>query len=151
MTNDVDKPYLKHAYAVQASQRLEDKVVFEKDGYFTPEIYFTNGRNGLWNAHMLRGFIVRMGYQAEIDISPAKIPGRGVEGIVLKVGQIPARALDDIKDFMSIKEIETNKAHFCVQMDENGVARPNAETAMFHAFKALKKDNNKDKPRPNPV
>ena len=145
MSEDNYKTYLKHPFAINAAQRVEDKISYKNQGFFTPDIYFTNGRNGLWAANNLRRYIVKMGYQAEIGIDPVKIPGRGVDSILLKVGQIPEQFLDDIKNFMSIEEISSKKANYCVQMDDNGQRKENAETAMFHALKVLK---NGQKPSP---
>lgn len=138
MSEDTAKALLKHPFAVHAAQAAEDTISYDKQGFFTPDIYFTNDPKGLWAANNLRRYIVKMGYQAEIALDPVAIKGRVDSWVLLAVGQIPENFLDDIKNYMSIEEIATKTAAYCVQMNDNGQRKKTAETAMFHALQGIK-------------
>ena len=142
------KGAIKHPFEVRAAQAVEDIKSME-EGFFTPDIYFTNGPKGLWAAHQLRGYIIRMGYQAEVDIDTVGVDG--ISCLHLKVGKIPEQFLQDIKDFMSTEEVLKKKTHYCVRMVDNGQFKKNAETAMWHAFKAFeRRDGGSKKSRHGP-
>jgi len=138
MSDNPLKKMLKHPFEIHASQATEDAAAMEEDGYFTPDLYFNNTPDGLWSATTLRRFIVKMGYAAEVALDPVQTKKAGL-CLKLEVGQIPQHFLEDIKDFMTMREAETGKPHFCLWMDENGCTKGTDQTAMWHAFQSLKK------------
>lgn len=144
MTDNNNKLKLMHPFELHAAQAVVDIKSME-EGSFTPDIYFTDGPQGLWAANKLRRYIIKMGYQAEIALDPVTTRHGACQH--LKVGRIPESFLYDIKHFMSVEEIHQKKAHYCVQMDDNGKFKTTAETAMWHAFEASKKNQ---KPRSTP-
>lgn len=128
---------IKHEFEVNAAQAAEDKAAIEAQGHFAPDIYFSNNPEGLWAAHELNRYIRKMGYSAEIALDPVDIKSQGL-CLHLKVGTIPQGFLEDIKDYMTMREVERGKIGFALWMNDNGYYKQTHETAMMAAFKDIK-------------
>ena len=146
MTKEIYGTLIKHDFDVQAAQAAEDKVAIEAQGYFAPDIFYKNDPEGLWAAHELNRYIRKMGYDAEIALDPIENRTHG-SCLHLKVGRIPQAFLEDIKDFVTMREVQQGKDKLVLWMDENGHYKQNHETAMMAAFKQIK-PSGKRNPRP---
>lgn len=137
MTKDIYGTLIKHEFEVNAAQAAEDKVAIEAQGYFAPDVYFSHNPDGLWAAHELCRYIKKMGYDAEIALDTVETKTHK-NCLHLMVGVVPQTFLEDIKDYISMREVERGKASFALWMDDNGHYKKNHETAMMAAFKDIK-------------
>ncbi len=137
MSKEIYGTLIKHEFEVNAAQAAEDKVAIEAQGHFAPDVYFANNPDGLWAAHQLNRYIKKMGYDAEIALDNVDTKSYG-PCLHLKVGIIPQAFLEDIKDFMSMREVQQGKAGFALWMDDNGHYKQTRETVMMAAFKDMK-------------
>ncbi len=137
MSKEIYGTLIKHEFEVNAAQAAEDRVAMEARGYFAPDIYFANNPDGLWAAHELNRYINKMGYDAEIALDNVDLKSHG-SCLHLKVGIIPQAFLEDIKDYMSMREVQRGKMGFALWMDDNGRHKQTHETTMMAAFKGMK-------------
>lgn len=137
MSEEIYGKLVKHQFEVNAAQAAEDKKSMQEHGFYTPDIYFRNNPEGLWAAQELNRYIKKMGYDAEIAIDPVDSKAHGLCQH-LKVGKIPQAFLEDIKDFLSMRETQQKKANLALWMDENGTRKQTHETAMMAAFQNMK-------------
>ena len=128
---------IQHQFEVQAAQAARDKQAMEDQGFFTPDIFFRNNPEGLWAAQELNRYIRKMGYDSEIALDPVESKAHGFCQH-LKVGKIPQLFLEDIKDFLSMREVEQNTAPLALWMNENGHMKQTHETTMMMAFQNVK-------------
>ena len=140
MTKDIYGTLIKHEFEVQAAQAAEDKVAIEAQGYFAPDFFYKNNPEGLWAAHELSRYIRKMGYDAEIALDPVEHRKHGA-CLQLMVGIVPQAFLEDIKDFISMREAQLGKDKMVLWMEENGHYKQSHETTMMVAFQQLKKSN----------
>ena len=137
MSDEIYGKLIKHHFEVNAAQAVQDKQSMEDAGYYTPNIYFSNDPEGLWSANELKRFIKKMGYDAEIAIDPVQNKTYG-HCQLLQVGKIPQTFLEDIKDFISMREAQLKKGSFALWIEQNGQLKRTGETAMMEAFKNIK-------------
>ena len=141
MSEEINGTLIKHKFEVHAAQAAEDKRSMQEHGFYTPDIYFRNNPEGLWAAQELNRYIRKMGYDSEIAIDTVDSKTHGACQH-LKVGKIPQAFLEDIKDFLSMREAQQKKASLALRIDENGTCKPTHETAMMVAFQGLKTKRN---------
>ncbi len=128
---------IRHQFESQAAQASRDKLAMEEQGFFTPDIYFRNNPEGLWVAQELNRYIRKMGYDSEISLDPVPSKNHGLCQH-LKVGKIPQSFLEDIKDFLSMREAQQGVSSLALWMNENGHMKQNHETSMMAAFRNMK-------------
>ncbi|HEY0901113.1 MAG TPA: hypothetical protein VGD95_03210 [Micavibrio sp.] len=145
MTKEIYGTLIKHEFEVHAAQAAEDKVAIEAQGYFAPDVFYKNNPEGLWAAHELSRYIRKMGYDAEIALDPIEDKKHG-SCLHLQVGIVPQNFLEDIKDFISMREIQQGKDKLVLFMADNGHYKQNHETTMMTAFKQLKAEKGRDNP-----
>lgn len=141
MTKEIYGTLIKHEFEVHAAQAAEDKVSMEAQGFFTPDVYFKNNPEGLWAAHELHRYINKMGYDSEIALDPVVHEKHGA-CLQLMIGIIPQNFMEDIKDFITMREAQQGKDKIVLWLDHNGHFKQTQETVMMAAFKQIKKGNN---------
>lgn len=136
MTKDTPKLPIMHQFDVHAAQAAEDKLSMQEKGFFTPDVYFPNNPEGLWAAQELNRYIKKMGYDSEIALDSVDVNGRGLCQ-VLNVGKIPQAFLEDIKDFLTMREAQQQKGSLALFIVENGHHKVTHQTTMMAAFENM--------------